>query len=333
MGERLDLGSAIEWRDDVSDPHWDEALAALGGHPLQSALWGGARRSCEGIQDRRWMALRGGEPIWMIRYEERRAGPLGLVAWAPRGPTSILPQEEERITDAFLTLLRKTRVSLLVTGRWRRVDAEMSDTRATDRPLTIWIDLSKGKEAVLGELSQSWRRNLRKSQKSGVITVATDNKEDISKFYDLCMSVSEKKDFKLPGSNGVTQYLCNVGQGGAVEAKLFLAMINERIGSGVLIMKCGKSLHFMWGGTDREFAAQRVGEAVQWAAMEWGTDTNCKLYDLEGINKKSNPGTAEFKAKMGGEEIELEGHRYYPTGLRGRIMESVLKFRKSRGAA
>src|SRR5262245_42601397 len=81
----------LVWRNDLDSEAWDRALAALGGHPLQSALWGDARREVDGIADHRWVAMSSGVPVWMIRIEERRLPIAGWVGWAPRGPTGKLP--------------------------------------------------------------------------------------------------------------------------------------------------------------------------------------------------------------------------------------------------
>ena len=77
------LPTEIEWRKDPDPADWDSALARLGGHPLQSALWGTARKAIDGFQESRWMALKGGAPVYLIRYEERPVPALGKIAWVP----------------------------------------------------------------------------------------------------------------------------------------------------------------------------------------------------------------------------------------------------------
>ena len=64
----------------------------------------------------------------------------------------------------------------------------------------------------------------------------------------------------------------------------------------------------------------RAGEAVHWAAIEWGLAMGCTRYDLEGIDPQGNPGTYKFKKKMGGTEVALSGKRYIPIGTYGRIV-------------
>ena len=79
------------------------------------------------------------------------------------------------------------------------------------------------------------------------------------------------------------------------------------------------------GASDRKFSKQRVGEAVQWAVMEWAAANGCTRYDLEGIDPVNNPGVYVFKKKMGGEIIDLVGQEYVPLNARGKLGYQVAK--------
>jgi len=138
----------------------------------------------------------------------------------------------------------------------------------------------------------------------------------------LCRSISERKQFRLAQSLAMILQLLKQTTS-EVEAKLFLARYKGRIGAGACIIRCGRSLHYFWGGTDREASEARVGEAVQSAVIEWGMEQCCTHYDLEGIDPVGNPGTYAFKKKMGGREVALEGKRYYPLCLRGRVLNWI----------
>ena len=110
-----------------------------------------------------------------------------------------------------------------------------------------------------------------------------------------------------------------------MEARLLLARHEGQIAAGAFLMRCGRSLHYFWGATDRRYAKQNVGEAVQWAAIEWGLDRGCVRYDLEGVDPRGNPGVYAFKRKMGGEEVELAGQSFSPLGLRGALACMALR--------
>ena len=67
-------------------------------------------------------------------------------------------------------------------------------------------------------------------------------------------------------------------------------------------------------------AKRRVGEAVQWGAIEWALDRGCTLYDLEGIDPERAPTVYAFKKKMGGREVMLAGKQYSASSFAGRTL-------------
>lgn len=306
---------ALEWRNDLDAAVWDDALASLGGHPLQSALWGDARKAATGTSDRRSIALRGGVPVWMIRIEERRLGRLGRAGWAPRGPTGMSPDGDD-LPARLRADLGRTGMVLLVTDRW---EAQERQAQGGPAPRTIWIDLGVGLEALSRNLDKQWRYGLSRAKRLGVTVEVAGSEADTAAFFALYSAVGEAKNFALTGSIDMMRHLLG-NPAGSVEARLFLARQEGRIGAGAFVIRCGRSLHYFWGATDRELSQARVGEAVQWAAMEWGVAQGCTRYDLEGIDPDRNPGTYAFKKKMGGTEVTLPGHRMHAIGLTGRGM-------------
>lgn len=304
----------LQWRADADAPAWDSALAALGGHALQSALWGDARKAVDGIADRRWMALRAGEPVFMARIEERRLPGLGWIGWTPRGPSGAHAGE---LSDALAAQLAQSGMRLLVGDPWQAVRGDIATGAIA--PRTIWIDLTGGREAVSRKLDKQWRYGVGRAQRMGVTVDTSPSDQDLADFFALCRSISERKRFDLSGSSALMRHLLAMPNA-AAEARLFLARYRGRIGAGAFVIRCGRSLHFVWGGTDRGAADARVGEAVQWAAIEWGLAQGCTRYDLEGIDPVGNPGTYAFKKKMGGAEVTLCGKQYHPVGVGGRAL-------------
>lgn len=304
----------LQWRNDIGSQAWDSALAALGGHPLQSALWGDARKAVDTVSDHRWMALRAGAPVFMARIEERRLPAIGWIGWTPRGPSGEFAEE---LPAVLLAQLKRSGMQLLVSDLWRDMGAETAASAGA--PRTIWIDLSGGREAVSRNLDKQWRYGVGRAQRMGVTVDCSPGETDLAEFFALCRSISERKHFDLPGSSALMQRLLS-GSNPDVEARLFLARYRGRLGAGAFVIRCGRSLHFFWGATDRGAADARVGEAVQWAVIEWGLEQGCTRYDLEGVDPAANPGTYAFKKKMGGTEVTLRGKQYHPVGLRGRAL-------------
>jgi GNAT acetyltransferase-like protein len=308
---RLDQSSgAATWKKDPPAAEWDHALTTLSGHPLQSALWGESRRVIDGIQDVRWMGLCDGQPVWLARIERRRVLG-GWVGWVPRGPTGDATTGPDFPTLLTKKLQREGMV-LLITNPWLEQKNDIQQ-RYVSPTQTIWIDLSSGRDALWGRLAKNWRYNVGFARRRGVVVDVAAQADEITRFAGLCKTIADNKNFVLSGSQALMNYLLRHRES-EVEARLFLARQNGVIRAGAFIIRCGRSLHYFWGATDRSPPQVGAGEAVQWAVIEWGLAKGCTRYDLEGIDSVRKLGTYFFKKKMGGTEVTLPGKHYVRFG-------------------
>ena len=308
------------WRDDLSDWEWDDALAALGGHPLQSAHWGRARQRAD---RRSYVALAGfndTEPVWMARAEIRHVPLLGNVAWIPRGPTFMGPWNSP-MHVAGVQQLTARRFIILASSPWRPADEASVVSKG---PRTIWIDLTKGRDQLWSDLQKKWRHGVGYAARAGVRVRQTRDEIHTHEFFGLCSSISQTKGFDLPASELLMKSLLDGSVEGPVSSHLFIASHEERLAAGAFIIKCGRTVHYIWGATDRNHSALRPGEAVQWAIIEWALMQGCTLYDLEGIDPHGNAGVYQFKRKMGGREIELEETHLLALGIRGKFIAPLI---------
>ncbi len=309
------------WVSNMPAAEWDARLAEAAGHPLQSALWGDARREVDGIEDHRWaLQNTAGETLWMARFEVRRIAGLGRVAWIPKGPTGESSENAGGIYPEFLMRLRRAGFILCIDDVYR----EGGQSSALGEPLgfrpqTIVIDLKRDEQTLLSALDSRCRYSVRAASRAGVTIEHSNNPVEAAEFFDLCRQVSLKKDFELPGSAKLVSQLCEKSRSSAVKAELFLARYQGALAAGAIMICSGVSLHYFWGATDRKFAKLRAGEALQWAVIQWAKKNGLEIYDLEGIDPVANPGTYKFKRKMGGAEITLPGKRAYALAWRGML--------------
>ncbi len=306
----------------VSSHKWDKNLVALKGHPLQSALWGDARRFCDGIEDDRWCIKQNEQLIALLRVEHRGIGPFKkLIAWAPQGPTIDSRFQWSMIKQKVLEQLKLNKHCLLVTTPWERV-VEHASTMSRQ---TIWINLEVGKEQLWKNLHEKCRYGARRAQRTGMSIETYKEKIKVDAFFKLCQQVSYNKRFRLNGSSELLYFLLNQNETPDVEGRLFLANLNHHLTGGAFILRVGKTIHYMWGGVDRRYSNERVGEYIQWQVIEWACSQGYHRYDLEGIDEIANPGVASFKKKMGGEVIRLPGKLTCPLNWQGRIAARFIR--------
>jgi len=296
----------IEWKENLSSEEWDDLLTSMKGHPLQSAQWGDASKKVEGILDYRWAAFKEGKPVFLARFEDRRVFNFIKVAWIPQALTVFNEADQGKLQKDFLRRLRKSGYFLCALKSWKKIETEKAA-----RHFTIWLDLTCGKEKLWGNLDKQFRYDVRRAGKEAVVVEKVANYDDVNAFYNLCNSVSARKGFNLKTSADLMFNLLNNGSNSGVDSHLFVVRQDQKICAGAFIMRCGENIHYLWGGVDRAFSKQRVGEAVQWKVIEWALEQNYKQYDLEGIDLKHNPGTYHFKKKLGGAIVALPKTQIY----------------------
>jgi hypothetical protein len=301
------MNQTLLWKENLTDGEWDTVLTELGGHPLQSAVWGNVRKTSDHIKDHRWVAFQHGKPVFLARFEERCILKKFKIAWAPKGPVAFDPAQEIFLKKIFFKRLREKKFFIFADNQWLKVDA--SEIKRTSHR-TIWIDLKLGKETLWAKLSKQFRYDVRHAKKLGVTVERSTNLQDVHEFYQMCQSVSQHKNFNLNVSEQVMKELLQQ-QTNSVESQLFIARFENKLCGGAMVIRCGQNAHYLWGGIDRQFSKLTVGEVLQWEIIEWAIEQGCNIYDLEGINLKKNPGTYQFKKKLGGDIIPLPGVHFY----------------------
>ena len=104
---------------------------------------------------------------------------------------------------------------------------------------------------------------------------------------------------------------------------LYVGEVGGKLAGGALVAKSGRHLHYFWGASDRRFSKCRVSEAIQWQIIQDGVASSMERYDLEGIDPVGNPGVYEFKRKLGGTEVVLQGMEVSPLSWVGRVAVGV----------
>lgn len=315
----------IEWRTDLSVDAWDSLVAQLGGHPLQTAMWGDARRVVDGIENHRWAAFDRDRPILLARFEVRSIPAIGRAAWLPRGPVVTTHAASLHASSELLNRLRSAGYLLCIDDRYARGVPAIPGATLLARPRTAWVDLTVGHAAVWKAIDPQWRYGVRRAGRYGVVVEQTRHPADVSTFAALCALISRQKKFDLALSQALLTALLAAGTPDASETRLFVARSAGKVAAGAAVLRSGRSLHYFWGAVDRAFAKQRPGEAVHGAIIEWALQNGIERYDLEGIDPVNNPGTYQFKMKMGAVEIDLPGRRAYPLNTLGKMALAVGK--------
>jgi CelD/BcsL family acetyltransferase involved in cellulose biosynthesis len=320
MSVMAPVRAADTWIECADLRAWDALAASVSTHPLQSALWGEARRAADGT-DQLLLQSRGtdGELLGLARIEVRRAAMLRF-AWMPRGPW-IAGAREQALRAALDDILREKGFAAAFSTEYRAAPSPEGPG-----PLTVWVDLSGGPAAVKAALHSGFRNSIGRAARLGVTVRTTTEPDDVSRFHALCEQVSQAKRFDLPGSEALMQHLVAHGEPGApVAAALYLAEAAGELACGALVLRCGRHAHYMWGAAARRTGNSSAGQALHWRIIDDMIAQGVTRYDLEGIDPVGNPGVYEFKRGFGGQTVRLPALRAQGLSLAGRAAVSAAR--------
>lgn len=312
----------VDWNEAMTSHAWDNILSELRGHPLQSAKWGDSRKLSCGINDHRWIAFKNGSPVFIVRFEERRLFRFWKIAWAPKGPIVLDKCYETTLYKEFLNRLKKRGFFLCATNPWEKIEFTKKDDSAF---YTIWLDLTIKKEKLWENLNKQCRYDIKRAKKLGVIIEKSKSLDDLNLFYEICESISKTKGFNLGNSYQLMANLLSSTDHDQIESYLFVARYENNLCGGLFLIRCGESVHYLWGAVNRKFSHLCIGEALQWECIEWALSKKCKKYDLEGLSQKKSSGVDQFKKKFGGSIVAYPCVQIYPLHAGRKIISALGK--------
>ncbi|MDP9363941.1 MAG: peptidoglycan bridge formation glycyltransferase FemA/FemB family protein [Chloroflexota bacterium] len=315
---------------------WDGPLVAAGGHLLQSWRWG-AFKALHGWEVERVRAeTHAGTAQAQVLF--RRRGPVSL-GYLPRGPAFAAddPALAERLFAEVDRVGRRRRaINLIVepdrplpfVGRYR--DAGFVRGGEHIQPgRTVKVPLLED-EALLNQMHQKTRYNVRLAKRRGVVAVRAEPDEAaVATFYGLLGDTAGRNEFGIHDRRYYDDFLRLFGP----DAVLLFALIEEEPVAGVIAARFGDEAVYMYGGSSTTQRAHGAGFYLQFEAMRWAREQGCARYDLWGIPMRDPASTGdggdrvagtkgsdwrglyEFKVRFGGEIVSyppaLE-RRYWP---------------------
>ncbi len=308
---------------------WDDALRRGGGHLLQSWRWGTFKERYGWRAERVRVDGPRGSAMAQVLFKHR--GPVSL-AYVPRGPLILGDEETARhLFTALDDVCRRHRaLSLIVecdrplplAGGYRKAGfirgpEHIQPSRTVKVPL---LD----DEALLNQMHQKTRYNVRLAQRRGVVLRrAAANADTLETFYDLLRDTADRNAFGIHERGYYDDFMRIFGDA----AVLLFAIVEEVPAAGLIAARFGEEAIYMYGASSTRYRAHGAGFYLQYEAMRWARENGCSRYDLWGIPAHDPPSTEvdegdrvagtrgddwrglyEFKVRFGGEIV-----RYPPT--------------------
>jgi hypothetical protein len=281
---------------------WDERVAALGGHFLQSAAW--AR--VQGRLHNEVSFADGSGWSWMGIV--RRVGPFRYL-YLPFGPTLAdaerLPEamraaraRADQLGCAFIRLepdaATASRLALL---RARRVRS-----RQHQHTLILRIDVD---DATLRHgLNSGHRSRINTAEKRGLSIEQVADPADIVEFIALLRQTETRAGFYSHDDgyyHAIAEELMPTG-----EASLYYAAVDGRRIAGALLFDFAGTRYYAFAASDTQRRALMPAPPLVWRSILDGREKGMRWFDFWGVAPPGQPdhrwaGISEFKRGFGGE--------------------------------
>lgn len=178
---------------------------------------------------------------------------------------------------------------------------------------TLLIDLRPSLDDIFATMKPKGRYNIRLSQRYGVEIKFSNNSQTIPPFYDLFWETVERQDF-FAEPYGFFINLCQTLFKQDM-AEIGLATCNGEIVAAILVVYCGHTATYLYGGSNLSYKQMMPNYGLHWQAIQRAKMRGCQFYDFYGFTNDPNHGYAkfsQFKRKFGGKHIKTIGaHDYF----------------------
>lgn len=305
---------------------WNERLADLDGHLLQSWQWGEFKAHHGWAPDRILIEDSAGTAMAQVLYRSQWGASIGYI---PRGPVfrgnpevlwNLLMDEIDaraRKRRTILTLIEPN-VPLGLKGDYRSHQV-VAGPGHLQPGRTVKIPLLDD-EAILKQMHQKTRYNVRLAQRRGVtIDRHCAESEAIDTFYDLMQDTASRNEFGIHARAYYADFMAQFGDDAVL---LSARLANGALAAVLMAAKFGGEGIYMYGASSTEHRADGAAFLMQFEAMRWARDLGCHTYDLWGIPEEdpASVQTDDPGAIAGTKGDDWRGLYRFKTGFGGEIV-------------
>lgn len=176
---------------------------------------------------------------------------------------------------------------------------------------TLCLDLQMTEDELLSSMRPKGRYNIRLAERRGVtFRFAEANSADLRLFYSVLKEASLRDGFFLEPLSFFHQLIETLLPSGM--ARILFAEHEGDCLATMILVSCGHTATYLYGGTSNHKRNLMGGYALQWAAIKAARQIGCLEYDFYGFDQFMSPGNAyskfsQFKRKFGGEVKRFVG--------------------------
>jgi Acetyltransferase (GNAT) domain len=332
----------------VTRDEWIELASGFGDHNYRHC-WDYAEAMAEraGASAEHVCLERDGRPVGLASVRVKRIPGIGTgIAYVSGGPLVRSLPAGSGLDAALDELIReyvgRRRLVLRVAPaigdeRWNAeqdacfASAGLRPALGVRRHRTILIDIDRPLEEVRAGFAKKWRYELNRSEKQEIHVVQGTDPALLETFRPLFDEFVASKGFDVELG---ADYYADLQPGLPEDERLHVAIayIDGEPAAGVVASFLGDTGVYLLGASNDAGRGAKAAYLLQWKVIEAAAARGIRWYDLGGIDPDGNPGVYQFKARMGGVELDHPGpYEIAPSRLRARAVETAERlFRAAR---
>ncbi|HZK06647.1 MAG TPA: peptidoglycan bridge formation glycyltransferase FemA/FemB family protein [Bacteroidales bacterium] len=181
---------------------------------------------------------------------------------------------------------------------------------------TIFLNLKKQTDQLLGAMKPKTRYNIRLSARKGV-QVRTAGVDEIEIWNKLYQETARRNGIFLNDIDYFKTVLSTHPDNDSVKVKLLIAEFNGIPLAAMFLVMSGRRCSYLYGASSSEHRNLMPTYALQWYAIKMAQKHGCTEYDMFGVSPGADPahpmnGLYQFKKGFGGDVFHALGCWDYP---------------------
>ena len=160
-------------------------------------------------------------------------------------------------------------------------DENQGDHDTIQRRCNYMIDLEKydgDGDKLIMSFHQKWRYNIRLAMRKGV-ECRVCGKEAIPDFYKIYAATAKRDGYTPRPQQYFYYFLDALGE----HVRLYMCYYQGEPVSGAITTNYAGKVCYVYGASSNEHRNVMPNHLMQWTMMQWALETNCKIYDFQGI--------------------------------------------------
>lgn len=167
------------------------------------------------------------------------------------------------------------------------------------RSRTILMDITPSLKDLNEGMRPHWKRELKIAERKGLEIVEGTGDELFESVIQIHQEMVSRK--KFVEGNDINQFrLMQARLPDHLKMRVMVCRSNSGICAGVICSAIGSTAIYLFGATSNTGMKANGSYLLHWKLIEQLKKDGCRVYDLNGINPESNPGTYKFKNDLAG---------------------------------